>query len=226
MNTNKLLILLIIIFINNFLFAQFNYFEIPTNTELSKFIKNQDKILILNSWEVGEIKGEDKINTTFHALEFSTYDKPNEIIKGIKVKIINTYSSASNISYITDDNAFSELNVYIDKKEYNNILIAINNLQKLLKNPANSENSNNYYITQDYFKFGFKQEGKKQTGFAEIFYDKAIIICKFSNPNKFFSNLKNIFDNASNETYKSEIEKKIKKGKKSSEDEKIIDTDI
>ena len=130
MNTNRFLLLLLIIFFNNFLFAQFNYFEIPANTELSKFINKQDKILILNSWEIGEIKGEDKINTTFYALEFSTYDNPDEIIRGIKVKIINTYSSASKTSYIMDDKSFSELNVYIDKKEYNNILIAISNLQK------------------------------------------------------------------------------------------------
>ena len=205
-------------------FGQAKYHERPTNTELGKFLKTQGKYVIEKNWEIEEIKAEERISIYFYAVEAHLYDKPNEVKKGLKVKIVNTNKTELETIKVT----FEELDTYIDKSEFTDILIAIDNMQKTLSGiNKNDFDTRAYYNTLDNFSFGFNEVDKKEMGFAGIWYDEAKLFCDIKKSSTFFSALKDVFDTVSTELYLQENYKKMKKGKKSTEDtDEVIDTDI
>ena len=106
-------------------FSQYNYYQAPENTELSKLLYSQGKTIVKKMWEVGSMKGEEKIITTFYAVNYYDYTSPNNIKKGLRIKIENT-NKATEDSKIP----FTMLETYIDKDELTQIIISIDNMIK------------------------------------------------------------------------------------------------
>jgi len=201
-------------------FSQYNYYQAPENTELSKLLYSQGKTIVKKMWEVGSMKGEEKIITTFYAVNYYDYTSPNNIKKGLRIKIENT-NKATEDSKIP----FTMLETYIDKDELTQIIISIDNMIKFYKEiEKGKEDVSTVYQTKDNFYFGFKKEGKDQFAITEIRFDKAAIKADFKSIEKSLIEIKGIFDNVMNELYL--LDSKEKKGKSSESKEEIIDTDI
>lgn len=200
--------------------AQYNYYQAPENTEISKLIYQQEKTIVKNMWLVDEMKGEDKIVATFYAVNYYDYKSANDVKKGLKVIIENT-SGPEEGSILT----FTMLETYIDKDELTQIIIALDNMLKILQESETKDHDvSAMYQTKDGFFFGFMKEDKNEFGIAEIRFDKAAMKIKFKKIDKSLEQLKTIFDNVTNELYLLEDSKK--KGKSSDSEEQIIDTDI
>lgn len=216
---NLLISTLLLISINAF--AQKTIYETPQNTKLSKLFLNKGELLIQKIWEIDEIKGEDKIIITFSAIQAYNYIKPNEVIKGMKIIIENTTQSTTSL----DQFPFWELTTYIDFEEYSQLMISLDNFLKFYSQAKDEEfEYDAKYETKDHLELGIKKIDGKEVLYAGIIFEETMIEVILGNPEKEIPAIKEIFDNAYNDIYL--LNKKDKKGKKGTDSEEIIDTDI
>jgi hypothetical protein len=201
-------------------FTQKNNYQATENTEISKLLNQQEKMIVKKMWLIEEMKAEDKVYVSFYGINFYDYTSSNDVKKGLKVVIENTNSSTE-----TSSIPFTMLETYIDKSEITQIIISLDNTIKLFEE-VKSEKMDviSTFETKDNFLFGFRKEDKDEFGVAEIRFDEVLIKADFKNVEKSLATMKTIFDNVSNELFL--LEEPKKKGRSTETKEEIIDTDI
>lgn len=192
-------------------------------TNIGKFFEVPGKLGVFKYWELEEIKGRDKIYITLHAVEAFDNTKSQEVFKGLRLKMHNESKlSGKDIQF-----PFRELTIFVDRDEFANILIALDEMLKQYNVfKKNNQNVSYLYTTTENFSFGFVQFDRKMRGFACIKTNSGKIEFEIRNGLKYLRKLKTCFTETQQELYLPENAAKVRKAKSSKNANKVIDEDI
>ena len=219
-------------------FSQSYINKATTNSTVSQMIEQNNSMTTAKFWDLGTLDGQDKYKVNLMAVEVGD-NKTSEVYRGVKVTVFDdnkkTDAQLSSLFY------FDKLVTYIDDSEFEEIINSINFMINSMNTWKNEklDAGDLYYKTNDYFVFGFSQDGKKQTGYMKIRFDRVEFSAEFKKPDKELADLKEYFEIASKQLYidanmekfkqskkeEDDLQKEAEKAKKAKEKQKKSDTD-
>ena len=199
-------------------FSQSYVNKASSNTKISQLLKNNNTMLSVKYWELGAIDGEDKYKVSFHAVEVGD-NQSSDISKGVKVVVFDdnkkTEAQIASLFY------FDKLVTFIDVDEYEDIINSLNYMINTIGTwgQQKMDAADIFYKTNDNFIFGFSQEGKKQTGYMRIVFERVEFSCELKKVEKALGEMKEFMETASKDLY---IKENLDKFKKSQDEEEAL----
>ena len=217
MPTFRFSCILLISVIAKMAFSQETIYGDPPQSLISAALKKTGVIHKINLWEIDNITAVNKIELYLEAAEY-TFVHNSKTKKGLKITLISESNDTK-----TATKSSSEFEAFLDKSEFPDILLVINQISNdILTKEANDQLGSMSYISNSGIKIGYQRSMNKEVGFISLMYSKAEIKAEFTNPGKFFEQLKENLEIVSQELYLPENLERMKNVKKSSQDTKDV----
>lgn len=196
-------------------FAQSYINKASGNAKISQLIGKANIMTSIKCWDLGKLDGVNKYMVKFQAIEV-TDNQISEITKGIKVIVYDdnkkTEAQLASLFY------FDRLETYIDLEEYEDIITSLNYMINSLNMWSNEkiDQGSLYYKTNDNLIFGFEQDGKKQTGYMKIKFERVEFVCELKKLDNSLKEMKGFIETASKDLY---LDANLEKFKQAQEEE-------
>lgn len=222
MSTHKILLLFFISFITIITLSQPVTSDNQPTSKISDALQKRQVTHQVNLWNIAQLHADNKFNVYIEAAEYKATNS-SDILQGIKFTLFSESSDIMGVALTS--NTFES---YLDESGYAEFLVAVNQILNQIKTKMNSNSlGSSSFISKSGIKIGFLIGADKEIAYLSILYDSYEIRSEFSNPNKFFENLKEYMNIVAKELYLPKNIEKLKKVKKSNQEAKdVIINDI
>lgn len=206
--------------ISSAIVGQNHYFGSAPETNISTSLKQNEISHYMKYWPLQSFSGNDKVDVLLQVVLYGQYQS-NEKLSGIKVSITDKGNREECIAH-----GSKQFEAFFEKEEYAKIIVVIDQmLSEIKKLDEVQQYGAMNYISKGGIKIGFEKMESLDYSYIGIQYTKALIICRFSNSQKFLADLREALNKATKELYLPKNENKLKRVKKGNQEIQDIKVD-